>query len=289
MSFGFKHGPPREEDLAFDVRFLPNPHYEPQLRELTGHDERVVEYIARDGRLDELYVRLHALLDFLLPEYVAEGKSHLVIGDRLHRGTPSLGRDRRASRRALPRQRGPRRGGRPPRHRQGFAALLRTLAWVLSLGEAPSRPGPSRRRFGGPIARPPRGGKPLADSLRRVRRATEQCFRRPASFIFARLGGRADMSVRVGINGFGRIGRNVFRAAQARADAGEIEWVAVNDLTDCRHAGAPVAVRLDPRALSPARCTLVRGRHRGGRPRAAASSPSAIPARCPGASSASTS
>ena len=40
------------------------------------------------------------------------------------------------------------------------------------------------------------------------------------------------MSIRVGINGFGRIGRNVFRAAQARADAGEIEWVAVNDLTD---------------------------------------------------------
>jgi UPF0042 nucleotide-binding protein len=79
MSFGFKHGPPREEDVAFDVRFLPNPHYEPELRDLTGHDERVVRYIARDGRLDELYVRLHALLDFLLPQYVAEGKSHLVV------------------------------------------------------------------------------------------------------------------------------------------------------------------------------------------------------------------
>jgi UPF0042 nucleotide-binding protein len=79
MSFGFKYGPPREEDLAFDVRFLPNPHYEPDLRELTGHDERVVEYVARDGRLDELYVRLHSLLDFLLPEYIAEGKAHLVI------------------------------------------------------------------------------------------------------------------------------------------------------------------------------------------------------------------
>src|SRR5271156_136022 len=79
MSFGFKHGPPREEDLAFDVRFLANPHYEPELRELTGHDERVIEYIARDGRLEELYVRLHALLDFLLVQYVAEGKAHLVI------------------------------------------------------------------------------------------------------------------------------------------------------------------------------------------------------------------
>ena len=79
MSFGFKHGPPREEDLAFDVRFLANPHYEPDLRELTGKDARVVEYIERDGRLDDFYVRLHALLDFLLPQYVAEGKSHLVV------------------------------------------------------------------------------------------------------------------------------------------------------------------------------------------------------------------
>jgi UPF0042 nucleotide-binding protein len=79
MSFGFKHGPPREEDLAFDVRFLSNPHYEPELRELTGLDAAVVEYIARDGRLQELYERLHSLLDFLLPQYVVEGKAHLVI------------------------------------------------------------------------------------------------------------------------------------------------------------------------------------------------------------------
>jgi len=79
MSFGFKHGPPREEDLAFDVRFLANPHYEPELRELTGLDAAVVEYIARDGRLEQLYDRLYALLDFLLPQYVAEGKAHLVI------------------------------------------------------------------------------------------------------------------------------------------------------------------------------------------------------------------
>jgi UPF0042 nucleotide-binding protein len=79
MSFGFKHGPPREEDLAFDVRFLPNPHYIPELRELTGRDPAVVEYVGRDGRLDEFYERLHALLDFLLPQYVKEGKAHLVI------------------------------------------------------------------------------------------------------------------------------------------------------------------------------------------------------------------
>jgi UPF0042 nucleotide-binding protein len=79
MSFGFKHGPPREEDLAFDVRFLANPHYEPELRELTGLDEPVAEFIARDGRLEQLYARMHTLLDFLLAEYVDEGKAHLMI------------------------------------------------------------------------------------------------------------------------------------------------------------------------------------------------------------------
>ena len=79
MSFGFKYGPPREEDLAFDVRFLPNPHYEPDLRPLTGRDAAVVEYVARDGRLAQLYEHLDGLLDFLLPEYVAEGKAHLLI------------------------------------------------------------------------------------------------------------------------------------------------------------------------------------------------------------------
>jgi len=79
MSFGFKHGPPRDEDLVFDVRFLPNPHYEAELRELTGLDREVVEYIGRDGRLQELYERLDPLMDFLLPQYVGEGKAHLVV------------------------------------------------------------------------------------------------------------------------------------------------------------------------------------------------------------------
>jgi UPF0042 nucleotide-binding protein len=79
MSFGFKHGPPRDEDLVFDVRFLPNPHYEPDLREQTGLDPAVVEYVGRDGRLEELYERLDPLMDFLLPQYVAEGKAHLVV------------------------------------------------------------------------------------------------------------------------------------------------------------------------------------------------------------------
>jgi UPF0042 nucleotide-binding protein len=79
MSFGFKHGPPREEDLAFDVRFLPNPHYEPQLRPLTGADPEIVQYINRNGALDAFYEHLHPLLDYLLPQYLAEGKAHLVV------------------------------------------------------------------------------------------------------------------------------------------------------------------------------------------------------------------
>ncbi len=79
QSFGFKNGPARDADLLFDVRFLPNPHYEPDLRPLTGFDERVVDHVGRDGRLEEFYGRVLPLLDFLLPQYVAEGKSHLLV------------------------------------------------------------------------------------------------------------------------------------------------------------------------------------------------------------------
>ena len=78
-SFGFKHGPPRDADLLFDVRFLPNPHYERELRPLTGLDPQIVEFIDRDGRLDAFYALLEPLLDHLLGEYVAEGKSYLVV------------------------------------------------------------------------------------------------------------------------------------------------------------------------------------------------------------------
>jgi UPF0042 nucleotide-binding protein len=79
-SFGFKHGPLRDADLLFDVRFLANPHYEADLRPLTGQDQRVVDFIDRDGRLSELYALLEPLLDFLLQQYVVEGKAHLLIG-----------------------------------------------------------------------------------------------------------------------------------------------------------------------------------------------------------------
>jgi len=79
-SFGHKHGPLRDADLVFDVRFLPNPHYELELRPLTGLDDEVVAYIDRDGGLGELYDHLVPLLDYLLPRYVREGKAHLVVG-----------------------------------------------------------------------------------------------------------------------------------------------------------------------------------------------------------------
>jgi UPF0042 nucleotide-binding protein len=78
-SFGHKHGPPRDADLAFDVRFLPNPHYEADLRPLTGFDQRIVDYVGRDGRLTEFYGYVVPLIEFLLPQYVAEGKAHLMI------------------------------------------------------------------------------------------------------------------------------------------------------------------------------------------------------------------
>ena len=79
LTFGFKNGPPRDADLVFDVRFLPNPHYREDLRPLTGRDRPVIEYVEAGELADEYYNRLFPLLDFLLPAYLAEGKSHLTI------------------------------------------------------------------------------------------------------------------------------------------------------------------------------------------------------------------
>jgi len=78
-SFGHKHGTPRDADTIIDVRFLPNPHWEPSLRPLTGFDPQVVEYIGQGGKLQAFYDLLDPLLDFLIPEYIAEGKAHLGI------------------------------------------------------------------------------------------------------------------------------------------------------------------------------------------------------------------
>jgi UPF0042 nucleotide-binding protein len=80
MTYGFKHGAPRDADLLFDVRFLPNPHYEADLRDLTGLDDDVIMYVEQSEGIQEFYDRLVPLLDYLLPSYVREGKSHLTIG-----------------------------------------------------------------------------------------------------------------------------------------------------------------------------------------------------------------
>jgi RNase adapter protein RapZ len=80
MTFGFKHGSPRDADLTFDVRFLPNPHYEEHLRDQTGLDPEVVDYVESSDGIGEFYERLTPLLDYLLPAYEQEGKSHLTIG-----------------------------------------------------------------------------------------------------------------------------------------------------------------------------------------------------------------
>jgi UPF0042 nucleotide-binding protein len=79
ITFGFKSGPPREADLVLDVRFLPNPHYREDLRPLTGLDPKVVEYVEAGEIAGEFYERLFPLLDFVLPAYVTEGKTHLTI------------------------------------------------------------------------------------------------------------------------------------------------------------------------------------------------------------------
>ncbi len=80
QSFSFKRGLPRGLDMVFDVRFLRNPHWDPDLREKTGLDADVGEYISEDALLAEFIDKLTGLTRFLLPAFAKEGKSHLSIG-----------------------------------------------------------------------------------------------------------------------------------------------------------------------------------------------------------------
>ena len=80
LSFGFKHGIPVDSDLLFDVRFLPNPHFVPKLRPHTGRDKGVVEYINKSKATSEFLMHTLNLLQFLIPQYVREGKSYLTVG-----------------------------------------------------------------------------------------------------------------------------------------------------------------------------------------------------------------
>lgn len=78
-SFGFKYGLPGDADLVSDVRFLPNPHFVPELKPRTGLDKSVSDYIEANGEAKEFLARYSALLEFLLPKYRQEGKRYLTI------------------------------------------------------------------------------------------------------------------------------------------------------------------------------------------------------------------
>jgi RNase adapter protein RapZ len=79
-SFGFRHGIPRSADMIFDVRFLPNPHFVPELRAFTGRDAPVIEYLRAESEVEEAIKRFTDLLAYLLPRFQREGKSYLTIG-----------------------------------------------------------------------------------------------------------------------------------------------------------------------------------------------------------------
>ena len=79
MSFGFKYGIPIDADLVFDVRFLPNPFYIPELRPLTGNDKEVRDYVMDSSEAKEFVNKLEDMVRFLIPNYVKEGKNQLVI------------------------------------------------------------------------------------------------------------------------------------------------------------------------------------------------------------------
>ncbi|MGH9943480.1 MAG: RNase adapter RapZ [Pyrinomonadaceae bacterium] len=80
LSFGHKYGSPRDVDLMFDVRHLPNPHFMPELKHLSGHDRRIVQYLKEQPETAETLNRFTDLLDYLLPLYQREGKSYLTVG-----------------------------------------------------------------------------------------------------------------------------------------------------------------------------------------------------------------
>ncbi len=78
-SFGFKFGVPQSADLVFDVRFLPNPHFVSELRDLTGTDKAVLDYVKKDGNSEVFIAKIKDIMDFLIPLYIKEGKSSLNI------------------------------------------------------------------------------------------------------------------------------------------------------------------------------------------------------------------
>ena len=80
ISFGFKYSQPYNLDLLFDVRFLPNPHFQEALRPKTGLDAEVIEYLKAQPEYEEFYTRLLDFVQYLIPQYKREMKSYLTIG-----------------------------------------------------------------------------------------------------------------------------------------------------------------------------------------------------------------
>lgn len=80
VSFGFKYGIPRDADLVFDVRFLPNPYYVPELKSHTGNEKAVQDYVMGTPEANVFLEKLNDMIQFLIPNYIKEGKNQLVIG-----------------------------------------------------------------------------------------------------------------------------------------------------------------------------------------------------------------
>lgn len=79
QSFGYKYGIPLDSDLMFDVRFIPNPYYIPELKDKNGFDKEVQDYVLAQKESGEFYSKLLPLIEFLIPQYIKEGKKHLTI------------------------------------------------------------------------------------------------------------------------------------------------------------------------------------------------------------------
>ena len=177
-SFGYKYGMPLDADIIMDVRFLPNPHWEEELRPLTGHDPSVRDFVLERSNASQFLDQFEAMMVSLIPAYEAEGKTYLTIAMGCTGG----------------------------RHRS--VAVAEDLAARLRGAGDRCDDGPSRHR-------------PLRGSIRSVRPEI-------ASVLLNKERDSPLMTLRVGINGFGRIGRNFFRAAKKRGV--DIDFVGVNDL-----------------------------------------------------------
>ena len=189
MSFGYKHGLPLDVDIVFDCRFLPNPHWVEALRPLTGLDAPVREYVLEQPGTGEFLDELDRLFDLLLPGYEQEGKAYLSIGVGCTGG----------------------------RHRS--VVIAEQLARRLERDRA-TRPRST-------TATSPAADRQVREWRGPSRSAVVKPFATTTSQVL--VGRKLSMAVRVGINGFGRIGRSFYRAILARGDQAGVELVAVND------------------------------------------------------------